>query len=75
MVWGQITERESEFCMAKKERTTKEILHAKLAHRKRTPLYHPDVLKKLGQEFEQWRKTTVLEEDRKNWQQTLYKKN
>ncbi|HSB07349.1 MAG TPA: methylmalonyl-CoA mutase family protein [Thermodesulfobacteriota bacterium] len=56
--------------MAKKERTTKEILHAKLAHRKRTPLYHPDVLKKLGHEFEQWRKTTVLEEDRKNWQAT-----
>ncbi len=55
--------------MAEK-RTIKEILQAELADRKRTPLYHPDVLEKLRQEFEQWRNTTVREEDRKNWHVT-----
>lgn len=52
--------------MAEK-RTTKEILQTRLADRKRTPLYNPDVLEKLHHEFEQWRNTTVREEDRKNW--------
>jgi methylmalonyl-CoA mutase N-terminal domain/subunit len=52
--------------MAEK-RTTKKILQKKLADRKRTPLYRRDVLKKLSQEFEQWRNTTVHREDRENW--------
>lgn len=53
--------------MGRKERTTKEILQAELAGKKRTPLYHPDVLKKLRQEFERWRNATVRKEDRENW--------
>lgn len=53
--------------MGRKERTTKEILQAKLAGKKRSPLYHPDVLEKLRQEFEQWRNATVRDEDRKHW--------
>ena len=32
--------------MGRKERTTKEILQAELAGKKRTPLYHPDVPRK-----------------------------
>jgi len=47
--------------------TTKEILQKKLTDRNRTPLYNPDVLKKLRQGFEQWRNTTVREEDREDW--------
>lgn len=53
--------------MAEKKRSTKEILQAKLADRKRSPLYNPDVLEKLRHEFEQWRNTVVREEDQKNW--------
>jgi len=53
--------------MGRKERTTKEILQATLASKKRVPLYHPDVLEKLRREFERWRNATVREEDRKNW--------
>lgn len=53
--------------MVEKKRTTKEILQSKLAERKRTPLYHPDVLEKLRLEFEQWRNTAVREGDQKNW--------
>ena len=53
--------------MGRKERTTKEILQATLASKKRVPLYHPDVLEKLRREFEGWRNATVREEDRKNW--------
>ncbi len=49
------------------KRTTKEILQEKSVERKRTPLYNPEVLEKLRQEFERWRNTTVPEEDRKNW--------
>jgi methylmalonyl-CoA mutase N-terminal domain/subunit len=53
--------------MGRREGTTREILQATLAGKKRAPLYHPDVLEKLRQEFEHWRNTTVREEDRKNW--------
>lgn len=53
--------------MGRKERTTKEILQAELAGKKRTPLYHPDVLEKLRREFERWRNATVRKEDRENW--------
>jgi methylmalonyl-CoA mutase, N-terminal domain len=56
--------------MVEKKRTTKEILQAELGDKKRTPLYHPDVLEKLRQEFERWRNTIVREEDRKNWHTT-----
>lgn len=53
--------------MAKKKKTTKEILQEKLMKRKRTPLYHPAVLKTLRQEFELWRNSSVRSEDREKW--------
>lgn len=53
--------------MAEKKKTTKEILKAKLAHRKSVPLYNSEALKKLGREFNQWRNTVVREQDRGNW--------
>ena len=53
--------------MAEKKKTTKEILETALAHQKRTPLYHPEVLQTLRQAFEHWKATTCREQDRKNW--------
>ena len=55
--------------MAEKK-TTKEILQVKLADRKRTLLYNPNVLKKLRRKFDRWMDATVTEEDRKNWHVT-----
>jgi methylmalonyl-CoA mutase N-terminal domain/subunit len=56
--------------MAKPNRTTKEILRAKLAKRKRTPLYNRDTLKKIHKEFETWKERAVHDEDRRNWHVT-----
>ncbi len=56
--------------MAEKRMTTKEILQAKLADRKRVPLYNPEALEKLRKEFNQWRDTVVREQERKNWHVT-----
>lgn len=53
--------------MAKKRMTTKEILQAKLADRKRVPLYNPEALEKLRGQFNQWRDTVVGEQARENW--------
>jgi len=53
--------------MAEKKMTTKEILQTKLAGRKRVPLYNPEALEKLRQEFNQWKDTVVGEQDRRNW--------
>jgi methylmalonyl-CoA mutase N-terminal domain/subunit len=53
--------------MSKKKKTTKEILQAKRVTRKRVPVYHPEVLKKLRRELESWKNVAVREEDRKNW--------
>lgn len=50
-----------------KEKRTKEIIKAISSRKKRTPLYHPKVLELLQQEFDSWIKTSVREEDRKNW--------
>ncbi len=52
------------------EKTTKQVLEEKLAGRERVPLYNPEALKKLSQEFDQWKNTAVREEDRKNWNVT-----
>jgi methylmalonyl-CoA mutase N-terminal domain/subunit len=52
------------------EKTTKQVLEEKLAGSERVPLYNPEVLKKLSQEFDQWKNTAVREEDRKNWNVT-----
>ncbi len=51
-------------------RTTKEILEAELAPEERTPLYNPEVLKKLKGKFEHWKSTEVAGPDRKNWEVT-----
>lgn len=56
--------------MKKKEKTTREILGDKLSRRKRTPLYNPDALKTMRQQFEQWINTIVRETDRENWMKT-----
>ena len=56
--------------MAKKMRTTKEILKEKLAGQKRTPLYHPVALEELRQDFEGWRNTAMGAGDRRNWSVT-----
>jgi len=56
--------------MKEKEKTTREILGEKLSRRKRTPLYNPDALKTLRQQFEQWINTIVRETDRENWMKT-----
>ena len=52
------------------EKTTKEILEEKLAPKERNPLYNPEVLKKIEQEFERWKNTVVREQDRQNWSVT-----
>ena len=49
------------------EKTTKQILEEKLAGRERIPLYNPEAIQKLSQEFDQWKNTAVREEDQKNW--------
>jgi len=52
------------------EKTTKEILEERLEHKERTPLYNPEVLRKLEEEFERWKNTVVREQDRNNWEIT-----
>ena len=52
------------------EKTTKEILEEKLAKGERTPLYNPEALKKMKEDFEQWKNTVVREQDRENWEVT-----
>ena len=52
------------------DKTTKEILQQQMAGEERTPLYNPEALKKMRQEFENWRNTVVREQDRQNWQVT-----
>jgi methylmalonyl-CoA mutase N-terminal domain/subunit len=56
--------------MAKKMRTTKEILQEKLAGQKRIPLYNPVALEELRQDFEGWRNTAMGAGDRRNWSVT-----
>jgi AMP-binding enzyme C-terminal domain len=56
--------------MAQQNKTTKEILQAKLAGRKRTPLYDRGSLEKLRQGFESWKRSVVRKEDRQNWHAT-----
>ena len=49
------------------EKTTKEILKEKFKPGEHIPLYNPEALKKIEQEFDKWKNTVVREEDRKNW--------
>lgn len=46
---------------------TKEIIETISSGKKRKPLYSQGVLESLQHEFESWIKTSVREEDRKNW--------
>jgi len=52
------------------EKTTKEILGEKLVPKERTPLYNPEALQKLKDEFARWKSTVVREQDRENWEVT-----
>ena len=52
------------------QKTTKEILEEKSAQEERTPLYNPEVLRKLEGDFKHWKNTTVREQDRDNWEIT-----
>jgi len=52
------------------EKTTKEILGEKLVPKERTPLYNPEALLKLKDEFARWKSTVVREQDRENWEVT-----
>ncbi len=56
--------------MAEQNKTTREILQAKLAGRKRTPLYDRGTLEKLRQGFQKWKNSVVREEDQRNWHAT-----
>jgi len=51
-------------------KTTKEILKGKMQDEARTPLYNPEALKKINEEFDNWKNTVVREQDRKNWEVT-----
>ncbi len=52
------------------EKTTKEILKEKMAPKEHIPLYNPEALKKVEEEFGRWKNTVVREQDRKNWEVT-----
>ena len=52
------------------EKTTKEILEGRSAQQERIPLYDPEALKKIAEEFERWKNTEVPEQDRRNWKVT-----
>jgi len=52
------------------DKTTKEILQERLSDKERTPLYNPEVLKKLKGHFDEWKNTVVREQDRQNWSVT-----
>lgn len=52
------------------EKTTKEILKEKLVPKERTPLYNPEALRKMKDEFARWKSTVVREQDRENWEVT-----
>ncbi len=47
-------------------KTTKEILQATVP-KGQTPLYSPEALKKLKEEFNRWQNSVLSEKDRKNW--------
>ena len=52
------------------EKTTKEILEERSAPKESIPLYNPEALKKIAEEFERWKNTEVPEQDRRNWKVT-----
>lgn len=56
--------------MNENKKNTKEILQMQLSNKKRVPLYNPETLTALRQQFEQWMNSTVRETDRENWIKT-----
>ena len=52
------------------EKTTKEILKEEMVPKEHIPLYNPEALKKVREEFDRWKNTVVREEDRTNWEVT-----
>jgi len=52
------------------EKTTKEILEERLVKGEQIPLYNPEALKEVKEDFEQWKNTVVRERDRENWEVT-----
>ena len=49
------------------EKTTKEFLQEEIAASEHTPLYNPEALGKIREEFDRWKNTVVREQDRDNW--------
>jgi methylmalonyl-CoA mutase N-terminal domain/subunit len=56
--------------MHEKEKTTKEILGERLPRSERVPLYNPEALTILRDQFEHWMNTLVRERDREKWMKT-----
>ena len=56
--------------MNENRKNTKEILQTQLSNKKRVPLYNPETLTALRQQFEQWMNSTVRETDREKWRKT-----
>lgn len=54
----------------KQEKTTKEILEKEMSPGEHIPLYNPEALKKIQEEFDRWKNTVVREQDRKDWDVT-----
>lgn len=52
------------------KKTTKQIIEDLLNPHDRTPLYNPEALKEVGKEYEKWRKKTVPEEVKVDWNVT-----
>jgi len=52
------------------EKTTKEILKEETVSGEHIPLYNPEALKKIREEFDKWKNTMVREQDRENWEVT-----
>jgi len=53
--------------MAEKKSTTKEILEVKLGRKEHVPLYNPEALDKLRNEFTKWSNTILREQDCGDW--------
>jgi methylmalonyl-CoA mutase, N-terminal domain len=51
----------------KQKRTTKQILDEQFYKEERFPLYNHDTLNKLQHDLEEWKRTKISEQNRKNW--------
>ncbi|MCE5328836.1 methylmalonyl-CoA mutase family protein [bacterium] len=53
--------------MAENQKTISEILNEADGKNKRTPLFNPEAIKDLKNEFNNWKESSVKESDRNNW--------